>query len=61
MTKHQKTLALAAIKLRIEAAERNNLESTARSFRELYANVAARPAHEIICARDFSKEFEAVA
>lgn len=49
-TERQKAAALASIAERAAIAERNGLLTTAQSWRELYANVAARPAATIIIA-----------
>ena len=50
MTEQQKRAALASIAERAVIAERADLLSTAKSWRELYMNVGCRPAAEIIMA-----------
>lgn len=52
MTEDQKMAALDAIEARAEAAEHRGLRFTARSWRDYAANMAARPAAEIVLGRD---------
>ena len=49
-TEQQKQAALANIEARIRLAEDNGLHSTARSWRDYHANLAMRPAAEIVIA-----------
>jgi len=51
VTENEKQQQLADIAERAEVAEQNGLRNTAKSWRELYANVLARPAAEMILAR----------
>lgn len=50
MTEKEKAAVLAAITSKIVIAENIGLNATARSWRELYMNVLARPAAQIVIA-----------
>lgn len=58
MTEQQKQAALDMIAIKIAYAEHADLHHTAQSYRELYQNIALRPAAGIISARDFTLEPE---
>jgi hypothetical protein len=49
-SEQQKQAVLQAIKNKIDIADRVGLKATAQSWRELYGNIAARPAIEIVMA-----------
>lgn len=57
-SEQQKSAVLQAIGNKIEIAERTGLVATANSWRELYANVASRPAAEIVMALNAAASFE---
>lgn len=48
MTEAEKQSALDRIAIRIATAEHHGLEHTAKSWRDLYVNVASRPAKDIV-------------
>jgi hypothetical protein len=56
MTEREKQLALRHIEDRIRLAADNGLPETAQSWRDYYLNVQARPAAEMILARDLGQE-----
>jgi len=58
MKEEDKQVALDQIAKRICIAEHGGLRATARMYRELYQNVASRPAAEIISVRDFTVTLE---
>ncbi len=51
MTERDKQAALAALEARAAAAEARGLRYTARSWRDYAANMAARPAAEMVLSR----------
>lgn len=51
MTEQEKAAVLTAIRTKIEIADRVGLKATAQSWRELYLNVGAKPAAEIVMNR----------
>ncbi len=51
MTENQKAAALAGLEERAAAAEVRGLRCTARSWREYAANMAVRPAAEMVLSR----------
>jgi hypothetical protein len=55
MTEQEKTRALAHIQERIWLAQKQHLPHTANCWREYYNTVAARPAEEMILARDLGQ------
>jgi len=56
MTEQDKQNALDMIAIRIASADHYGLTATAKSWRDLYVNIANRPAEEIVSTRHPSDE-----